>query len=187
VCTPDGAGVVWALRRQGIDLEYRVGGSDLIWSLCLQAEEFGHRVFLLGAAEGVAELGARRLHESFPRLQIAGTYAGDPGFERETSIVDLIRRSGADILFVAFGAPAQDFWIGRNLTATGVACAIGVGGSLDYLAGTARRAPRWMRQNNLDWLWRLLMQPRRWRRMLVLPRFAWLVWREPPRPARMKG
>jgi N-acetylglucosaminyldiphosphoundecaprenol N-acetyl-beta-D-mannosaminyltransferase len=177
LATADSAGVLWALRRQDIDLPYRVGGSDLIWSLCLQAEEFGHRVFLLGGGEGVAAAAARRLQQAYPRLQVAGTYAGSPAAEDEESIVHLIRRSQADILFVAFGAPQQDIWIALNLERTGAACALGVGGSLDYIAGTAQRAPVWMREHNLDWLWRLIRQPWRWRRMLVLPVFAWLVLR----------
>lgn len=177
LATADSAGVLWALRRQGIVLPYRVGGSDLLWSLCLQAAEFGHRVFFLGGAPGVAEATATRLQRAYPRLQVAGTYAGSPRPEEEASIVHLIRRSRTDILFVAFGAPRQDLWIARNLPATGASCALGVGGSMDYIAGTAVRAPVWMREHSLDWLWRLVRQPWRWRRMLALPRFAWLVWR----------
>lgn len=177
LATADSAGILWALRRRGVRVPYRVGGSDLLWSLCLQAEEFGFSVFLLGGAGGVAREAAERLRAAYPRLRIAGTYSGTPAEADEAFIVDFIRRSRADLLFVAFGAPSQDVWVARNLPATGVACALGVGGSLDYIAGTAARAPVWMRQNNLDWLWRLIRQPWRWRRMLALPRFAWLVWR----------
>jgi len=177
MATPDSAGILWALRRQGVALPYRVGGSDLIWSLSLQAADFGHRVFLLGGREGVAVRAAERLRETFPGLAIAGTHVGSPARSEEEDIVDLIRRSEADLLFVAFGAPRQDLWIARNLQRTGVAFAMGVGGSIDYVAGTARRAPVWMRQAGLDWLWRLIHQPWRWRRMLALPRFIWLVLR----------
>lgn len=177
LATPDSAGILWALRRQGIRLPYRVGGSDLIWSLCLQAAEFGHRVFLLGGRESVAAQAAARLRSMYPGLAVAGAHAGSPAPEIEEDVVHLIRRSEADILFVAFGAPQQDLWISRNLAKTGAACALGVGGSIDYVAGTARRAPVWMRQAGLDWLWRLARQPRRWRRMHALPRFVWLVLR----------
>jgi N-acetylglucosaminyldiphosphoundecaprenol N-acetyl-beta-D-mannosaminyltransferase len=180
LATPDSAGILWALRRQGVDLPYRVGGSDLLWSLCLQAEEFGHRVFLLGGANGVAQAAAHRLGAAYPRLPIAGTYSGSPSPLDESSIVHLIRRSRTDILFVAFGAPQQELWIARNLAATGALCAVGVGGSLDYIAGTVKRAPIWLREHNLDWLWRLIQQPWRWRRMLALPQFAWLVIRGEP-------
>lgn len=174
VATPDGAGVVWALRRRGVYLR-RLGGSDLIWSLSEQAAGRGHSVFFLGAADGVAEEVARRLRSRYPGLLVAGTLAGSPRPEDEESIVAQIQESEPDILFVAYGAPEQDLWIARNLARLGVSVAIGVGGSFDYVAGNARRAPPWMRERGLDWLWRLVMQPWRWRRMLALPRFALLV------------
>lgn len=186
LATPDGAGVVWAMRRAGAEQSGRVGGSDLIWSMSRQAAECGHRVFLLGAAEGVAAEAGEVLARRYPGLQIAGVYSGSPSLQEAGSIVDLIRRSAADILFVAFGAPAQDIWIARHLERTGVTVAIGVGGSIDYVAGRTRRAPRWMRDHGLDWLWRLILQPWRWRRMLALPVFAWTVIREvrPVHPAK---
>ncbi len=174
VATPDGAGVVWALRRRGIDIR-RLGGSDLIWSLSEQAARLGHSVFFLGAAEGVAQEVAHRLSLRYPGLRVAGALAGTPREEDEEAIAARIHESGADILFVAYGAPEQDLWISRNLDHLGVSVAIGVGGSFDYVAGKARRAPPWMRDRGLDWLWRLVMQPWRWRRMLALPRFALLV------------
>ncbi len=178
LATADSAGILWALRRQGYYLHYRVGGSDLVWSMSLQAAEFGHRIFFLGGGPGVAEAAAGQLVDTFPELQIAGTHAGRPNIGDEAAIVHLIRRSKADLLFVAFGAPEQDQWLARNQSRTGAPVALGVGGSLDYIAGRTRRAPVWMRQNQLDWLWRLTQQPWRWRRMLALPRFAWLVWRD---------
>lgn len=177
LATPDSGGVVWAVRRQGAHLKDRVGGSDLIWHISRQAAELGHRVFLLGAREGVAAQAAAELRRRYPGLQIVGTYSGSPSPDDEALITSLIERSQADILFVAFGAPQQDTWIARNLTQTGAAVAMGVGGSFDYVAGIARRAPLWMQRRGLDWLWRLVRQPWRWRRMLALPRFAWLVWR----------
>lgn len=181
LATPDGAGVVWAMRRQGARIRERVGGSDLIWSLSLLAARLDKRVFLLGAAPGVAERAAAMLVQRIPNLVIAGTHAGSPAREEEVSIADLIRRAGTDILFVAFGAPAQDVWLERNLGRTGAVVGIGVGGSFDYVAGVARRAPTWMQRHGLDWLWRLARQPYRWKRMLVLPIFAWRVWREVPK------
>jgi N-acetylglucosaminyldiphosphoundecaprenol N-acetyl-beta-D-mannosaminyltransferase len=178
LATPDGAGVVWAARRKGATIRRRVGGSDLIWSLSRQAAEQGHGIFLLGAAEGVAASAARRLQSDLPALVVSGSYAGSPAPGEEGSIVDLVRMSGAQILFVAFGAPEQDLWIARNLSRSGAVVGMGVGGSFDYLAGTARRAPVWMQERGLDWLWRLIQQPWRWKRMLALPRFAWAVLRE---------
>ncbi|MGI8826043.1 MAG: WecB/TagA/CpsF family glycosyltransferase [Chloroflexota bacterium] len=175
MATPDSAGILWAMRRQGEDVSQRVGGSDLIWSLSEQASREGHRVFLLGAAEGVAQCAASRLQTRNPNLTVAGTWAGSPGPSERAFIVDLIRRSQTDLLFVAFGSPRQDLWIAENLLHTGACVAIGVGGSFDYVAGTARRAPAWMRDRGMEWLWRLYRQPWRWRRMMAIPRFVWRV------------
>lgn len=177
LATPDSAGVIWVMRRRGLPVERRVGGADLIWSICRQAAQEGHRVFLLGASEGVAVEAGRRLQSTYPALRIAGAYSGSPSRHAEPDIVDLIRRAQADVLLVAFGAPQQDLWIARNLRRSGVSIAMGVGGSFDYVAGTAHRAPMWMRERGLEWLWRLVRQPSRWRRMLALPKFVWLVWR----------
>lgn len=180
LATADGSGILWALRRQGVHLQRRVGGSDLIWELSEQARRLSHSVFFLGGAPGVAEAAAATLRSVYPGLPVAGSHAGSPSPEDRDGIVDLIRRSRADLLFVAYGAPEQDRWIAENLEATGARFAIGVGGSFDYLAGTARRAPVWMRERGVEWLWRLIRQPWRWRRMLALPRFVWLVWRAGP-------
>ena len=177
LATPDGAGVIWALRRHGVEVPRRVGGSDLVWSLAEQASQLGHHLFLLGAAPGVANTAAKRLQERYPGLSIAGTWAGSPAADEEADIVDLIRRANTDILFVAFGAPGQDLWISRTLRRTGASVALGVGGSLDYVAGIALRAPIWMQEAGLEWLWRPIRQPWRWKRMLALPEFAWLVLR----------
>jgi N-acetylglucosaminyldiphosphoundecaprenol N-acetyl-beta-D-mannosaminyltransferase len=164
-------------------LPRRVGGSDLVWSGSEQAARLQHRIFLLGGREGVAAAAANTLTGRYPDLAIAGTCPGSPDRDEESEITRLIRASRADILFVAFGAPEQELWIARNLEASGVYVAIGVGGSLDYLAGTARRAPEWFQEHGLEWLWRLAHQPRRWKRMLALPQFAWRVFRSPVRPA----
>jgi N-acetylglucosaminyldiphosphoundecaprenol N-acetyl-beta-D-mannosaminyltransferase len=178
LATPDGAGVVWAMRRQGRGVPRRVGGSDLIWSLSKVAAGGGYRIFLLGAPEGVAAAAARRLTEVIPELQVAGVHAGSPAMAEESAIVDSIRASRADLLFVAFGAPQQDLWVARNLARSGAVIGMGVGGTFDYVAGAARRAPVWMQDHALDWLWRLVQQPWRWRRMLALPIFAARIVRE---------
>jgi N-acetylglucosaminyldiphosphoundecaprenol N-acetyl-beta-D-mannosaminyltransferase len=179
LATPDGWGVVWVMRRKGGYVHRRVGASDFIWPLAGQTADAGHRMFLLGGKEGVAEAAAARLREVYPRLQIAGTHAGSPAPAEEGQLVDLIRGARTDILLVAYGAPQQEHWIARNLERTGAVVGIGVGGTFDYIAGTAQRAPEWMRERGLEWSWRLLRQPHRWRRMLALPEFAWLVlWTE---------
>jgi N-acetylglucosaminyldiphosphoundecaprenol N-acetyl-beta-D-mannosaminyltransferase len=173
--TPDSIGMIMAVGRRGLRVKTRVGGSDLIWSISQQAATHGQSIFLLGAAEGVADAAANTLQATYPGLVIAGTYSGSYQPQDDGPQVDRVRAANPDILFVAFGAPAQDLWIARNKSALGVPIIIGVGGSFDYVAGHKKRAPSWMRTAGLDWLFRLVTQPWRWRRMLVLPRFAVLA------------
>jgi N-acetylglucosaminyldiphosphoundecaprenol N-acetyl-beta-D-mannosaminyltransferase len=136
-----------------------------------RAAREGWRLFLLGGAEGVAEEAGRILCERYPGLQIAGTCAGSPAPEEEDEIVGRINASDADILFVAYGAPRQDKWIARNHDRLRVGVAMGVGGSLDFVTGAQMRAPRWAQGLGLEWLYRLIREPWRWRRQMALPRF----------------
>lgn len=175
--TADGVGILWAARRAGRRLPERVTGIDLMMALVRRAAASGWRVFLLGAAPGVAAEAARRLQELYPNLAIAGWEHGFWRPEEEPRVVAAVKRARPQLLFVALGAPRQEEWIARHLPALGPVVAVGVGGSFDVLAGRVRRAPALLRRLNLEWLGRLVMQPRRWRRMLVLPKFAWLVLR----------
>lgn len=172
---PDGIGVVWAARRLGHPLRERVAGSDLVGVIADRAQRTGWRIFLLGAAEGVAEQAAIILRERYPQANIVGAYAGSPRAEEEADITARVRSSGADVLLVAYGAPGQDKWIDRNIQQTGVAVAIGIGGSLDFIVGKQKRAPQWLQRIGLEWLYRLIREPWRWRRQLALPRFVWRV------------
>lgn len=172
---PDGVGVLWALRRQGIRLTARVTGADLIPRLAQVAAREGWRMFLLGAGPGVAERAAGRLRAANPDLRISGTFMGSPRERDWPAIQRQLRDHASDILLVAFGHPQQDLWIARHQTQLPVSIAIGVGGTFDFLAGDVRRAPLWMRRIGLEWLFRLLLQPSRWRRMSVLPWFALLA------------
>jgi N-acetylglucosaminyldiphosphoundecaprenol N-acetyl-beta-D-mannosaminyltransferase len=174
---PDGIGVVWAAQRLGQPVRERVAGSDLVGMIADRAQTTGWRIFLLGAAEGVAEQAAIELNKRYPLTHIVGAYAGSPRPEDEADIAAQIRSSGANVLLVAYGAPKQDKWIARNLERTGVAVAMGIGGSLDFIVGTQQRAPRWMQRVGLEWLYRLIREPWRWRRQLALPRFVWAVLR----------
>ena len=178
LCVPDGVGMLWAARRKGQDLPARVTGADGLSQIAQRAAETGWRIFFLGAAPGVAARAADALQASHPGLQIAGTLSGSPAPAEEDELVQQINASGADLLFVAFGAPTQDQWIARNSTRLDVAMAMGVGGAFDFLAGEVPRAPYGMRRLGLEWLFRLLRQPWRWRRMLRLPRFVLAVLRE---------
>ena len=174
---PDGVGVLWAARRKGRRLRERVGGSDLVAQIADRAAVTGWRIFLLGAAEGVAEQAVAKLRVRHPSINIVGAFAGSPSIDQEDNIVTRIRSVTPDILLVAYGAPKQDKWIARNIDRTGTAVAIGVGGSLDHIVGKQKRAPKWIQRAGLEWFYRLLREPRRWRRQLALPRFVWRVLR----------
>ena len=171
----DGMGIVWAAWYLRQPVPERVTGTDTLAELAQLCATKGYRLYLLGAAPGVAELAAQRLQQLAPGLQIAGTYAGSPALAEEEAIIERLRAAQADIVCVAYGAPAQDVWIYRNLTRLPVAIAMGVGGAFDFLSGRQRRAPRAMQRIGLEWLYRLYREPWRWRRMLVLPLCAVLV------------
>ncbi|MGH2537055.1 MAG: WecB/TagA/CpsF family glycosyltransferase, partial [Candidatus Promineifilaceae bacterium] len=169
----DGVGLLWAGRWLGRPLPERVAGSDMVYHIARQAAARGWRLFLLGGGEGVAEAAAAVFRARYPGLTVAGTYTGSPRPAEDGAILERIGRAGAEILFVAYGAPQQDLWIGRNRDAlVGVRLAMGVGGALDFVTGRARRAPRWLQRAGLEWLHRLWREPWRWRRMLALPQFA---------------
>jgi N-acetylglucosaminyldiphosphoundecaprenol N-acetyl-beta-D-mannosaminyltransferase len=176
LCIPDGVGLLWAARRQGRPLPERVAGSDLVYEIARLAAENGWRLFLLGAAEGVAAEAGAILQDRYPGLVIAGTYAGSPDPAENQAIVERINDAQAQVVYVAYGAPRQDKWIARNRVALPtVRLAMGVGGALDFITGRAKRPPHWAQRAGVEWLVRLIQEPWRWRRMLALPRFAFKV------------
>jgi N-acetylglucosaminyldiphosphoundecaprenol N-acetyl-beta-D-mannosaminyltransferase len=181
---PDSAPLVWASRLLGKPLKERVAGSDLVIPVCGLAARSGRSVFLMGGLPGVAEKTALRLKERFPKLRVAGCYDPPRGFEKDpeenSKLVDAINRSGAEILFVALGAPKQEKWIAGHIADLNVKLALCVGAGLDFIAGLVRRAPVWMRACGIEWLWRLLQEPGRlWRRYLVDDmKFFKLLWHE---------
>jgi N-acetylglucosaminyldiphosphoundecaprenol N-acetyl-beta-D-mannosaminyltransferase len=168
---PDGIGVVWATRYVGRPAPERVTGTDTLVALAQRCAASGYRLYLLGAAPGVAEKAAERLQALAPGLQIAGTYAGSPALAEEDAIIERIRTAQTDVLTVAYGAPAQELWIQRNLSRLPVAVAIGVGGAFDFVSGRQRRAPHGMQVMGLEWLYRLYREPWRWQRMMAIPWF----------------
>lgn len=181
LATPDGVGVSIAMRllypaHPRIGPFDRVTGVDVTEMVARISAEHGEPVFLLGAGAGVARSAAQKLMERHAGFVLAGTWDGgtpkaiDDGESRAR-----VGRSGAKVVLVAYGAPAQIHWIARNqasLAHAGVQLVVGVGGALDFISGTVRRAPPWVRRMGLEWLYRLLREPWRWRRHLVLPRFA---------------
>lgn len=171
----DTVGLLTVARRRGATLRSRVTGVELVERLCERAASEGIPVYFLGGAEGVAADAAAILEARFPGLVVAGTRNGYFMSEDEPQIASAIRASGAKLLFVGLGSPRQEFWLARNLAATGCGAGIGVGGSLDVLSGRVERAPIAWQRAGLEWLYRLLREPRRLRRQLALPYFVWLV------------
>lgn len=178
ICLADGVGVVWAARRQGCAIEGPVAGVDLVAPLAAMCARRGLRLFLLGAAPGVASELADQLRASNEGLEVSA-HSGGPGHDHDVETLHRIHDHHADVLLVAFGAPAQEMWIDRLKNRLGVSVAIGVGGAFDYLTGRVPRAPRWVRQARLEWMARLVRQPWRIRRMAVLPVYAIKVLRSP--------
>lgn len=167
----DGVGLTMAARLLGAPLPARITGNDLIAAL---ADE-GVPLFLLGAAPGVAAEAAAALRRQHPNAQIAGTWAGDAGPGDDDEARQRINATGAKVVLVAYGMPKQDYWIARNLPHLTAPVAIGVGGAFDYLSGRVPRAPRLLRRAGLEWAYRLIRQPWRWRRILTVWHFAGLV------------
>lgn len=183
---PDGMGIIWASRLAGQPLSGRVTGTGLLPEICRLCAHKGRGIFFLGGRAGVAALAAASLKERFPELIVSGVSASDPGPELDAQTVEDINASGAAVVAVAYGCPKQDFWIDSNRQAlTTVRMAVGVGGAFDFISGQMPRAPRWMRRLGLEWLFRLLREPRRFVRMLALPRFGWLVLKDRRRKKRL--
>jgi len=175
VVVADGTGVVVGSRLLGDGLR-RVAGRLLVDQLVPQLASRGVSVFLLGAATGVAERAADALRRREPRLRVVGCYSGLPD-DAETAA--RVRAAAPDVVLVAYGMPKQERWIARNLSSLPtVMLAIGVGGVFDQLAGIQRVPPVFLHRLGLEWLWRLLLDPSRWRRQRLLPLFAALVFRK---------
>ena len=180
--TPDSAGIVWASRRVGSAIADRVSGVDLVDEICRLSAKKGHRLFFLGARPGVAEQAADRMRLHHPGANIVGTQHGYFSQDDENGIVEHIREAKPDVLFVAMGIPRQEKFIVAHLYEMAAKVSIGVGGSFDVLSGSVRRAPRLLRKLRLEWLWRLILNPRKWRKALSLPTFVWRVIISPKRP-----
>lgn len=182
LATPDGTGLLLAARYLGRPLRARVTGVALTDRLAGLAAERGYRLFLLGAGPGVAEAATAELCRRHPGLNVAGCFAGTPQPRHEPFLRQLIGAARPHILLVAYGHPAQDLWIARNQPALQVPLAIGVGGTFDELAGVVPAAPAWLHRLGLKWLFRLIVQPWRWRRIFdAVVRFSWAVIWEGPR------
>ena len=170
---PDGAGVVLASKLLRTPVKQKVAGVDFAVGLLGVLERNGQSLYLLGGKPGIGELAAQKMLEAHPQLRIAGI--ADGYFQDEAPVIAKINASGADALFVCLGAPKQERFMVQHQQELHVHLMAGLGGSLDAFAGTVQRAPAWMIRLNLEWLYRLIREPKRFRRMLRLPKYLWAV------------
>ena len=172
---PDGTGLVGALRFLGFTVQEQISGVDFMEHLCRLASCHGWPVFFFGGRPGVADAAEVKLREKYPELVVAGTRSGYFKPEESSAICDVIRESGARILFVALGVPKQEFWLYEHLKELGPVVGMGVGGSFDVHSGLLKRAPIAWRRLKLEWLFRTIQEPSRWRIIIKLPLFVLLV------------
>lgn len=172
---PDGIGIIYAAKWLHLPLGERIPGIELLEALMRKADEKQWKVYLLGASPEVNRKAAERLAARYPQARIVGHRDGYFRREEEAEIVREIAALSPDLVFVAMGAPRQDEWIATHQQALGVPVMMGVGGSLDVIAGKVKRAPQLWQRLHLEWLYRLLSQPSRWKRQLDIPRFVMTV------------
>jgi len=174
----DGSGVRIASRRQGIELRDNVNGTDMLPFLCQRAQSEGQSLFLLGAEPGVAQQTGVNLQKQFPGLKVAGTHHGYFGERGSNEVINEINASNADLLLVALGSPNQEKWLQENRHALSVNTALAVGGLFDFFSGRIPRAPLWVRKIGLEWVWRLVQEPRKKFNRYVIgnPRFLFRCW-----------
>lgn len=166
---PDGIGVIIASKLKGGRIRNRVTGIDMMLKLCQTAAEKGKRIFLYGGKPGVADAAKCELEKQFPGIQIVGTLHG---YEKDEQVViETINKHQPEIIFVALGSPAQEYWIVNHMNKVSPYVFQGVGGSYDVISGNLKRAPKAFQSLGLEWLYRLMKEPWRWRRQMILPLF----------------
>ncbi|MGI9450217.1 MAG: WecB/TagA/CpsF family glycosyltransferase [Geminicoccaceae bacterium] len=187
---PDGYPVVWASRLVGKRLPERVAGSDLVPALFAAADQNAPlRVFLLGAGPGVAERAAKRIEQKWDSVEVVDTYSPPFGFEKDDveqeRILARVKAANPDVLVVGLGAPKQEVWVHDQRHRLASSVALCVGATIDFLAGEKNRAPVWIQRAYLEWLYRLLSEPKRlfWRYARdawIFPQLVWREWRTLP-------
>ena len=169
---PDGAGTVWAAHHLGYQMPERVAGYDLAQELMRLAPARKRRIYFFGSAPGVADKAKKKAEELYPGIEIVGTRNGYFKEADEPAIIADIKEKKPDLLLAALGVPKQEKWLNAHKEELGVPLSIGVGGTLDVMAGVMKRAPRWMQKAKLEWLFRGMLQPKRAGRLLALPKFV---------------
>ena len=161
----DGKPLIWISKWYGTPIKEKISGSDLFPRLCAMAAKRGYRMFFLGAAEGVAAKAAKNLERRFPGLQVVETYSPPYGFEKDEAEMGKIKKMIKDvhphILIVGLGCPKQELFILHNKDELGVPISLGLGASLDFEAGNIKRAPKWMADHGLEWVYRISQDPKR--------------------------
>lgn len=173
---PDGAGVVLAGKILKTPLKSKVAGVDFAQALLPVLEAKGKRLYLLGGKPGIGELAAEKMLQKCPNLQICGI--ADGYFSDEAAAMQSAMQAKADVLFVCLGSPKQELFMKKHCGEGGVTMMIGLGGTLDAIAGTVKRAPKWMIRLQLEWLYRLIREPKRFKRMLRLPKYIFAALRQ---------
>lgn len=166
---PDGFGVILASKLKGGQVKSRVTGIDMMLKICDVATKHNKRIFLYGGKPGIADAAKTELEKLYPEIQIVGTLNG---YEKdEEVIINTINESSPHIIFVALGSPSQEYWIVNHMNSVTPVIFQGVGGSFDVISGNLKRAPRFFQRMGLEWFYRLLKEPWRWKRQLILPKF----------------
>lgn len=180
----DGMPLLLAARFLGTPLKEKISGSDLFPKLCEYSANKGYKLFFLGGRQGAVSIAKKALEDKYPQIKIVGVYSPPYGFEKDKKengkIINMIKSTNPDILFVGLGAPKQEKWIYRHYKNLNVPVSIGIGVTFEFVAGMVKRAPVWMQKTSLEWFWRLMMEPRRlWKRYLVDDiKFFWLVFKQ---------
>lgn len=170
---PDGIGVIYASKLRKGNIKTRITGIDSMEMLCKLSEEKKYKIFMYGAKEETIKKAKENLEIKFPNIQIVGTING---YEKNNDkIINAINKSKADIVFVALGSPKQEYWITENMDKVSAKIFQGVGGSFDVFSGNIKRAPKWMQKIGLEWLYRLIKEPKRIFRQIKLVKFLWLA------------
>jgi N-acetylglucosaminyldiphosphoundecaprenol N-acetyl-beta-D-mannosaminyltransferase len=174
---PDGSGIVLYLRSQGEEID-RCPGIELSERVVQVAAEQQWQIFLIGGAPGIVDIVGTKWHQQWANIAIAGMHHGYFDEENEQQICEQLKSLQPQLILVGLGVPRQELWIQKYRHLCPKSIWIGVGGSFDIWAGKKNRAPKWLGDNNLEWLYRLYQEPWRWRRMMSLPHFVWCVTKE---------
>ena len=179
----DGTPLLWIAKWYGTPIKEKICGSDLVPKLCEIAAQKGYKVFLLGAAEGVAAKAAENLKIKYPGLRVTGTYSPPYGFEKDKKEIAKINQilfdSKSDLLFVGMGVPKQDIFIYENMRNYQIPMSFSIGATIDFEAGVQKRAPVWINRMGMEWLYRLVRDPKRMFKRYIINdmKIIWLIWK----------